>query len=119
MTSTGIPSMRFALHEVLSGTLATIEADHFSDDHARLAAVIEELAGKYSMFAPMAAGIDPAALAAALDTLEQRLFITHGDGQYLLTTDGRNKCVGSKRTLFNQRDREELEAAATSFSVLA
>jgi len=122
MTTPAIPdhkSMRFALHEVLAGTLATIEADHFSDDHTRLAALIEELAGRFSMFAPMGAGVDPAALAAALELLEQRQFITHGDGQYVLSTDGRNKCVGSKRTLFNQHDREELEAAAESFSSLA
>lgn len=116
--TSGARSMRFSLDEVLAGMFATVEADQFSDDPARLVALIERLAGQFTLLAPLAQGVDTAALGKALDTLEQRKYIQHAGGQYVLTAEGRAQCVGSKRTLFNQHDREELEAAAREFASL-
>jgi hypothetical protein len=110
--------MKFALHEVLSGMLATIEASSFPDDHERLARMFEGFAGRFVLFAPMATGVDPGAVAAAFGVLEQKQYLSHSQGQYTLSEEGRAHCVGSKRTLFNAHDREELEAAAQSFSEL-
>lgn len=118
MTTPDARSMRFSLDEVLAGMLATVEADHFSDDPARLAALIERLAGQFTLFAPLAHGVDAAALGQALATLEQRKCIQHADGQYALSAEGRAQCVGSKRTLFNKQDREQLEEAAREFATL-
>jgi hypothetical protein len=110
--------MRFSLDEVLAGMLATVEADHFADDPARLAALIERLAGQFTLLAPLAQGVDATALGNALATLEQRKCIEHADGTYTLSAEGRAQCVGSKRTLFNQQDREQLEEAARQFATL-
>jgi len=110
--------MRFSLDEVLAGMLATVEADDFTDDPARVAALIERLAGQFALFAPLAHGVDASALSQALATLEQRQCIQHVDSRYVLSAEGRAQCVGSKRTLFNQQDREQLEAAAREFATL-
>jgi hypothetical protein len=114
----GPKSMRFALHEVLAGMLATIEADGFTDDVTRLAVMFESLAASSPLFAPMAAGVDPAAVGQALMTLDEKGFLQHSAGQYTLTAAGRAHCLNTKRTLFNQKDREELEGAATAFAEL-
>lgn len=118
-TGAGPRSMRFALHEVLSGMLATTEADAFTDDHTKLAAMFEDLAARYTLFAPMAAGVEPDAVADALNMLEEKHYLRHEDGQYILTDEGRAHAVGSKRTLFNASDRAQLEPAAQSFDSLA
>lgn len=110
--------MRFALHEVLSGMLASIEQDGFADDVGRLVAMFEDLAKSFSLFAPLAAGVDQTAVQDVLRTLEARGFVQHGTGQYVLTMAGRAHCVSSKRTLFSQRDREQLEEAARLFNTL-
>src|SRR5688572_17624540 len=47
-------SMRFTLPEVLSGMLASTDADSFIDDPVRLAATFEDLATRFSLFAPLA-----------------------------------------------------------------
>ena len=52
----GPESMRFELSEVLWGMLGSVETDTFTDDVARLAAMFESLAGKFPLFAPLAAG---------------------------------------------------------------
>jgi len=110
--------MHFALHEVLSGMLASIEQDSFTDDVHRLAVMFESLASSVPLFAPMAAGVDPEAVAHALTTLEEKGLLQHSDGRYILTEPGRAHCITSKRTLFNQRDREQLEEAARTFSAV-
>ncbi len=114
----GPQSMRFALHEVLSGMLASTERDSFTDDAPRLATMFEGLAAEYPLFAPLAAGVDPEAVAQALATLEAKGFLEHADGAYVLTEAGRAHCVTSKRTLFNQGARAELEGAARIFDTV-
>ncbi|MEK7216624.1 MAG: hypothetical protein AAB289_13620 [Chloroflexota bacterium] len=117
-TGPGPTSMRFQLHEVLSGMLATMQADSFTDDAARLAAMFEDLAGRFPLFAPMAAGVDQGAVTKALETLEQAKVIYHGEGRYAFTAQGRAHCVSSRRTLFNQRDLLQLKEAASAFDAL-
>ena len=121
MTSASGPgptSMRFQIHEVLSGMLASMQAESFTDDATRLAAMFEGLAGRYSLFAPMATGVDPGAVAKALETLEQSKIIEHGEVGYSLTAEGRSHCVSSRKTLFNQRDIQQLDEAAGVFDSL-
>lgn len=110
--------MRFEINEVLSGMLATIDKESFTDDAARLAAMFEGLSGRFTLFAPFQTGVDAKAVGDALAKLEQKHYIEHGTGEYTLTEEGRAHCVSSKRTLFNQGDREQLEGAAAEFSTL-
>ncbi len=114
----GPGSMRFELHEVLSGMLGSVETDTFTDDVARLAAMFESLAGNFSLFAPLAAGVDPAAVGKALQMLQDKNVLQHVGAQYALTAEGRAACRSSKRTLFNKRDVEQLEEAAKVFDKL-
>lgn len=114
----GTGSMKFSLDEVLQGMLASIEQDSFTDDPARLASMFEGLAATVALFAPMAAGVDPQAVAGALKRLEDKSILTHADGKYTLTTTGRAHCVSSKRTLFSRGDQEQLEAAARTFATV-
>lgn len=116
--SSGSNSMKFTLNEVLQGMLASVEQDTFTDDAARLAKMFEGLATTVPLFAPMAAGVDPQAVAGALKTLEDKAILTHGEGTYTLTETGRAHCVSGKRTLFNKRDQEQLEAAAATFATV-
>ena len=117
-SGSGPSSMRFQLQEVLSGMLANMQAESFTDDARRLAAMFESLAGRFTLFAPMAAGVDPGAVARALETLEQGKIIERGEGRYSLTAEGRAHCVSSRKTLFNQRDLRELDEAASVFDSL-
>lgn len=110
--------MKFALHEVLSGMLASIEQDRFTDDVTRLAAMFEGLATTVPLFAPMAAGVDPEAVAHALKTLADKAVLEHANGEYVLTDAGRAQCVSGKRTLFNRGDQEQLETAAKTFATV-
>lgn len=119
--TTGTPgprSMRFSLDEVFSGMLASTEQDSFPDDAEQLAAMFEDLAGKFPLFAPMANAVDATAVTDALKKLEDRSFLEHRDGQYVLTEAGRAHSVTSKRTLFNKGDVEQLEQAAHVFDTL-
>ena len=111
-------SMKFGLHEVLAGMLATVEADRFTDDVKRLATMFEGLATTVPLFAPLAAGVDPEAVAHALKTLEDKAYVQHVDGEYVITEAGRAHCVSGKRTLFNRGDQEQLETAAKTFATL-
>ncbi len=117
-SGSGPASMRFALHEVLSGMLGSTTSDSFTDDVARLAAMFESLAGRFPLFAPFAAGVDVEAVAKALQTLEKNNIIEHGEGRYILTPTGRSYCVSGKRTLFNKGDIQQLEEAAPVFDTL-
>ncbi|MSQ27426.1 MAG: hypothetical protein EXR51_04720 [Dehalococcoidia bacterium] len=117
-TGPGPTSMRFQLHEVLSGMLATMEADSIPDDASRLAAMFEDLAGRFPLFAPMGAGVDQGAVTKALETLEQGDVISHAEGRYTFAPQGRAHCVSSRRTLFNQRDLLQLKEAASAFDAL-
>lgn len=116
--NSGSPSMKFALSEVLSGMLASVEEDSFTDDAARLAAMFEGLATTVPLFAPMAAGVDPQAVAQALTSLEEKGILKHADGKYTLTESGRAHCVSGKRTLFSRGDQEQLESAAKTFATV-
>jgi hypothetical protein len=108
-------SMRFSLPEVMSGMLASLESDRFTDDPVQLTALIEELAGQFSLFAPLAAAVDAEAVAGAFNDLRDKEFLVHEDGRYILTDTGRAHCIRSKRTLFNKGDIEQLEQAAVIF----
>jgi hypothetical protein len=110
--------MRFQIHEVLSGMLATVQRRTFTDDPARLATMFEGLSGKFALFAPFQSGVDAAAVGEALQKLEQMRYIEHGAGGYTLTDEGLAHCISGKRTLFNQGDREQLEGAALVFDTL-
>ena len=110
--------MRFQIHEVLSGMLASMQAESLTDDAQCLAATFEDLAGRFALFAPMAAGVDPSAVAKALETLDRSKIIEHSEGRDSLTAEGRALCVSSRKTLFNQRDIQELDAAAGVFDSL-
>jgi hypothetical protein len=110
--------MRYTLPEVLSGMLASTHGDAFTDDPARLAAMFEDLATRFALFAPLAAAIDADAVAGALSDLESGALLEHRDGRYVLTDAGRAHGVRSKRTLFNKSDIEQLEQAALIFDEL-
>ena len=114
-TSSNPRSMRFSLNEVLSGMLASLDSDHFTDDAASLAASFEHLAAQFTLFAPFAGKLDPEAVNKALASMESKAYLAHEPGQYKLTNDGRAHCVSSKRTLFNKADCEQLEAATAIF----
>lgn len=114
----GQPSMRHELSEVLSGMLASLAGDGFTDDTQRLAAMFEQLGTRFPMFAPLAGGVDPAAVGEALRILEGKNYIEHGEGRYNLTVKGRAHCVSSKQTLFNRRDAEQLQEAARVFDTI-
>lgn len=109
-------SMRFSLTEVMSGMLASLPSDRFSDDPAHLAAAFEDLAGRFPLFAPLASAVDAEAVGSAVGQLCEQDFVVHADGEYVLTEAGRAHCVRSKRTLFNRGDIEQLEAAAALFA---
>jgi hypothetical protein len=111
-------SMRFTLPEVLSGMLASTDKDRFSDDPARLAAMFEDLATKFSLFAPLAAAVDADAVSNALDDLGRQGHLAREADMYVLTDTGRAHCIRSKRTLFNKSDIEQLEQAAVVFDKL-
>ena len=111
-------SMRFSLDELLQGMLASVEQESFSDDSAKLAAMFGDLAGRFELFAPLGTGVTAEALEAAFMKLEGRKLLRREDGQYAFAIEGREKCVSCKRTLFNQKDRGELEEAAKVFAAL-
>lgn len=118
VSGSGSASMRFSLHEVLSGMLGSIEADSFNDNPAGLASMFEDLAKRFPLFAPFAAGVDVQAVKSALDKLVSAKILEQADGKYLISAAGRIQCVGSKRTLFSSSDGQQLEAAATVFNSL-
>jgi len=115
----GPQSMRYTIDEVLSGMLASIERDTFTDDWQRLGEVFKGLAQEAPLFAPFAALAGEADFSAvlegALQTLVSDGHLERGVGRYQLTPAGRARCVTSKRTLFNASDIADLEAGARYF----
>ena len=113
-------SMRYQMDEVLSGMLASLPADSFSDDHAALGEAFKGLAAEFPLFAPFAAAADGAdysrALGDALAALIGNGRLAHEPGRYLLTEAGRRSCVSNKRSLFSNADIAQLEAAAGYFA---
>ena len=116
MTSPAINprSMRVSLDEIMQGILATITADEFSDNLPELATSLKGLS-ENALIAPMADSLNEEALGAVLGRLEERRIVRHEDGRYVLTVEGRAQCTSAKRTLFNAKDREDLETAAQVF----
>ena len=115
----GAQSMRYTIDEVLSGMLASIERDDFTDDSQRLGEVFKGLSQQASLFAPFAALVGEADFSAVLESALQTLVsdghLQHEPGRYQLTPAGRARCVTSKRTLFNASDIKDLEAGARYF----
>ena len=115
----GPRSMRYSIDEVLSGMLASIEQETFTDDSQRLGDVFKGLAGQAPLFAPFAALADEADFSAvlegALQTLVSNGHLERQPGRYQLTSTGRARCITSKRTLFNASDIADLEAGARYF----
>ena len=111
--------MRYTVDEVLSGMLASIERDHFTDDAQALAEAFKGLAAQGPLFAPFAAlagGPDfSVILESALETLVKNGHLEHPPGLYRLTPVGRARCITSKRTLFSAGDIRDLEAGALYF----
>ena len=107
--------MRFSHQELLSGLLATLAGNDFTDDPAALKAVFARIGTEFPLLAPFAAGEGSAAVD-ALAGLESAGTLTRGAGRYALSTAGRARCVSSKRTLFNRADVEQLEGAAAIFA---
>jgi hypothetical protein len=115
----GAQSMRFTIDEVLSGMLATVERDGFTDDPATLGELFKGLAEVGPLFAPFGAlAGEPdfsATVDKALQTLVANGYLEHPPGRYLLTPDARARCITSKRTLFNAGHIRDLEAGARYF----
>ena len=115
----GPQSMRYTIDEVLSGMLASIERDDFTDDSQRLGEVFKGLSQEASLFAPFAALVGEADFSAvlenALQTLVSNGHLQHEPGRYQMTAAGRARCVTSKRTLFSAGDIKDLEAGARYF----
>src|SRR3989304_3310909 len=115
----GAQSMRYTIDEVLSGMLASIERDDFTDDSQRLGEVFKGLSQQASLFAPFAALVGEADFSAVLESALQTLVsdghLQHEPGRYHLTPAGRARCATSKRTLFSASDIKDLEAGARYF----
>ncbi len=115
----GPQSMRYTIDEVLSGMLASIERDDFTDDSQRLGEVFKGLSQEASLFAPFAALAGEADFSAVLERALQALVsnghLQHEPGRYQMTAAGRARCVTSKRTLFSAGDINDLEAGARYF----
>lgn len=119
MTQPGPKSMRYTLDEVLSGMLASITSDGFTDDHQKLGEVFKALSQAHPLLAPFAAIAGEsdfsALLIGALQKLADKKMLQHETGRYSLTVQGRAACARSKQTLFNLGDIAQLEAAARDF----
>jgi hypothetical protein len=114
-------SMLYTTDEVLSGMLASVEGDAFTDDPQRLGEVFRGLSQQTALFAPFAALVGEtdfsAVLESGLQTLVSDGHLQHDEGEYRLTPQGRARCVTGKRTLFNVRDISDLEAGARFFQI--
>jgi hypothetical protein len=112
--------MRYQIDEVLSGMLASLPVDSFSDDQAGLGESFKGLSGQFALFAPFAAladGLDYSkVLSDALGVLVQKGRLVHESGRYVLTEDGRRSCASNKRSLFSNADMAQLEEAARYFA---
>jgi hypothetical protein len=113
-------SMRYQVDEVLSGMLASLPVDSFSDDHDALGESFKGLATEFPLFAPFAALADGAdysqALGDAFGKLIENGRLAREPGRYVLTETGRKSCISNKRSLFSNADMAQLEAAAGKFA---
>jgi len=111
--------MRYSVSEVLSGMLASIERDYFTDDSQALGEIFKGLAALGPLFAPFGALADgpdfSIILGEALEKLVKDGHLEHPVGRYRLTPVGRARCITSKRTLFSAGDIRDLEAGAVYF----
>lgn len=118
-SGTSRQTMRYSLDEVLSGMLASMTHDQFTDDTQRLGAIFKALSAKHALLAPFAAvggeSDFSALLEGALQKLVDRKLLSREAGRYVLTAKGRAACVSSKQVLFNRSDVGLLEAAALDF----
>ena len=112
-TASSGASMRFAPQELLSGMLATLQGDSFTDNTDTLHATFIKVGTDFPLLARFAAEDNAASV--ALSALETSGVITRGDGRYSLSPQGRASCVSSKRTLFSKADTAQLEGAALIF----
>ena len=112
-------SMKYSMDEVLSGMLASMGRDTFTDDTKQLGDVFKELSKQAVLFAPFGAlaegGDFSAILEKALGSLVGTGQLKHETGHYELTEAGRARCVSSKRMLFNAGDIDDLEVGARYF----
>ena len=118
-TDSGPRSMLYTIDEVLSGMLASIKVDMFTDDPQRLGEAFKGLSQQASIFAPFAALVGEADFSAVLEGTLQTLVsdghLEHQPGRYYLPAPGRARCITSKRTLFNAGDIQDLEEGARYF----
>ena len=118
-TDSGPRSMLYTIDEVLSGMLASIERDTFTDNSKRLGEAFKGLSQQAPIFAPFAALVGEANFSAVLEGTLQTLVsdghLEHQLGRYYLSEPGRARCITSKRTLFNAGDIHDLEAGARYF----
>ena len=117
--SLGPRSMRYSPDEILAGLFATLERNSFTDDTDRLGAIFKELGQTYSLLSPFAAAQGEADFSAVLgkglEKLVSKKWLNHEHGTYSLTEEGRASSLGSKRTLFNKGDIEQLDSLAIAF----
>jgi len=118
-TDSGPRSMKYTIDEVLSGMLASIELDMFTDDPQRLGEAFKGLSQQAPIFAPFAALVGENDFSGVLEDTLQTLVsdghLEHQPGRYYLPASCRARCITSKRTLFNAGDIEDLEAGARYF----
>ena len=117
--SSGPKSMRYSIDEVLSGMLASITRDEFTDDTERLGEAFKALSQENPFLAPFAAIAGESDFSAilrdALQKLVDKKILQHEPGRYSMTAQGRAACIRSKKTLFNVGDVEQLEVAGRDF----
>jgi hypothetical protein len=111
--------MRFTIDEVLSGMLATIERDYFTDDPTKVGEIFKGLAEVGPLFAPFGALAGESDFSAVVESTLEKLVknghLEHPPGRYRLTPEGRARCITGKRTLFNASHIKDLEAGARYF----
>ena len=112
-TASSGASMRFAPQELLSGMLATLQGEGFTDDADTLHATFVRIGNDFPLMARFSAEDD--ATSVALGALESSGVLTRTGGRYALSAHGRAHCVSSKRTLFSKGDTAQLEGAALIF----
>ena len=112
----GPRSIRYSIDEVMSGMLASIQRDTFTDDRQRLGEAFKGLAHQAPLFAPFAALAGETdvsgVLEGALQTLVGDGHLEHEPGLYSLPAPCRARCITSKRTLFNAGHIQHLEKGA-------
>ena len=111
--------MRFTIDEVLSGMLATIERDYFTDDPTKVGELFKGLSEVGPLSAPFGAVAGESDFSVVVGSTLEKLVkdghLEHPPGRYRLTPEGRARCITGKRTLFSAGDIRDLEAGAKYF----